>query len=65
MEMKLNINLDDNEPLYNVLDSIVLGYLKNSLDIIQTKYKSTHPDDIKSDAKVKKALLVLIDYYGG
>jgi hypothetical protein len=63
--MKINIDLDDNNPIYSVLDSVVLGYLKNSLDLVNNKYNSTHPDDIKQDKKVKKALLVLIDYYGG
>ena len=64
-KMKINIEIDDNEPMYFVLDSVVLGYLKNSLDSIKTKYRSTHPDDIKQDKQVSKALLVLIDYYGG
>jgi len=63
--MKINIDLDDNSPLYDVLDSVVLGYLKNSLDLVENKYVSTHPDDVKQDKQVKKALLVLIDYYGG
>ena len=63
--MKISIDLDDNDPMYTVLDSVVLGYLKQSLDLIENKYVSTHPDDIKQDKKVKKALLVLIDYYGG
>ena len=64
--MKINIQIDDNEPLYTILDSIVLDYLKNSLAFVNNRaYKPTHPDDIKSDAKIKKALLVLIEYYGG
>ena len=63
--MKINIELDDSSPLYDVLDSVVLGYLKNGLDIIKTKYASTHPDDIKSDKEVSDALNVLIKYYGG
>lgn len=63
--MKINIDLDDNSPLYDVLDSVVLGYLKHSLDLVENKFVSTHPDDIKQDKKVRKALLVLIDYYGG
>ena len=64
-KMKINIDLDDNSPLYDVLDSVVLGYLKHSLDLVENKFVSTHPDDIKQDKKVRKALLVLIDYYGG
>jgi hypothetical protein len=63
--MKINIELDDNDPMYTVLDSVVLGYLKNSLDLVENKYVSSHPDDVKHDKKVRKALLVLIDYYGG
>lgn len=63
--MKINIELDDNDPMYSIVDSVVLVYLKHSLSLINDKYKSTHPDDIKQDKQVKKALLVLIDYYGG
>lgn len=63
--MKINIEIADSSILYDVLDSVVLGYLKNSLDIIITKYASTHPDDIKSDKEVSDALNVLIKYYGG
>ena len=64
-KMKINIDLDDNSPLYDVLDSVVLGYLKHSLDLVENKFVSTHPADIKQDKKISKALLVLIDYYGG
>ena len=63
--MKINIDLDDNSPLYDVLDSVVLGYLKHSLDLVESKFVSTHPDDVKHDKKVGEALRVLIDYYGG
>ena len=64
-KMKINIDLDDNSPLYDVLDSVVLGYLKHSLDLVENKFVSTHPDDVKQDKKVSKALQILIDYYGG
>ena len=64
-KMKIAIEVDDNEPLYNVIDSVVIGYLKHSLELVTSKYASTHPDDIKQDKQVSKALLVLIDYYGG
>ena len=63
--MKINIELDDNDPMYTVLDSVVLGYLKNSLEMVNHEYQSSHPDDVKHDKKVRKALNVLIDYYGG
>jgi len=63
--MRISINIDDNEPIYTIIDSIVLGYLKHSLDLVTDKFVSTHPDDIKQDKKVSKALHVLIDYYGG
>ena len=62
--MKISIDLDDNSPLYDVLDSVVLGYLKHSLDLVTDKFISTHPDDVAQDKKVSKALRVLIDYYG-
>ena len=63
--MKISIDLDNNDPMYTILDSVVLGYLKNSLDLVENKFMSTHRDDIKHDKKVKKALKFLIDYYGG
>ena len=64
--MKINIDLDDNDPIYTVLDSVLLGYLKHSLELVTSPaFATTNPDDIKADAKVKEALLVLIDYYGG
>ena len=63
--MNITIDLDDNSPLYDVLDSVVLGYLKHSLDLVTDKFVSTHPDDVAQDAKVSEALRVLIDYYGG
>ena len=63
--MRISINIDDNEPIYTIIDSIVLGYLKHSLDLVTDKFVSTHPDDVKQDKKVSKTLHVLIDYYGG
>ena len=63
--MRISINIDDNEPIYTIIDSIVLGYLKHSLDLVTDKFVSTHSDDVKQDKKVSKALHVLIDYYGG
>ena len=64
--MKINININDNEPLYTVIDSVVIGYLKHSLELVNSPaFVTTHSDDIKQDAKIKKALLVLIEYYGG
>ncbi len=64
--MKINIDLDDNDPMYTVLDSVVLGYLKHSLALVESpEFTPIHPDDIKQDKKVAKALHVLIDYYGG
>jgi len=63
--MKIALEFDDNSPLYDVLDSVVLGYLKHSLDLVENKFVSTHPDDVAQDKKVGEALHVLIDYYGG
>lgn len=61
--MKISIDIDDNDPIYSVLDTVVLGYLKHNLDLIENSYNSTHPDDIKQREVVGKALRVLIDYY--
>lgn len=60
--MKINIEIDDDNALSDALDSIVLSHLKNSKQIIILN-ESTHPDDIKQDKKIIKALNVLIKYY--
>lgn len=62
--MKISIEIDDDNVISDALDSIVLSHLKNSKQIIKLN-KSPHPDDIKQDKKVLKALNVLIEYYGG
>jgi hypothetical protein len=62
--MKISIEIDDDNVISDALDSIVLSHLKNSKQIIKLN-QSTHPDDIKQDKKVLKALNVLIEYYGG
>ena len=62
--MKIAIEIDDDSVISDALDYVVLSHLKNAKQIIKLT-KSTHPDDIKQDRKVLKALNVLIEYYGG
>jgi len=62
--MKIAIEIDDDNVISDALDSIVLSHLKNSKQIIRLN-ESVHPDDIKQDKKIIKALDVLITYYGG
>jgi len=62
--MKIAIEIDDDNVISDALDSIVLSHLKNSKQIIRLN-KSVHPDDIKQDKNIIKALDVLIEYYGG
>lgn len=62
--MKIAIEIDDDSVISDALDYVVLSHLKNSKQIIRLN-ESTHPDDIKQDKKIIKALNVLIEYYGG
>lgn len=62
--MKVTFELDNNDVISEALDAIVLSQLKNSRETI-IEFNSVHPDDIKQDKKLLKALNLLIEYYGG
>jgi hypothetical protein len=55
----------DNELIHEVLDSIVVGRLRDVIKTMDdsTLYKSAHPEDIVAMEKVREAANVLIDYY--
>ena len=65
--MKFNIELDDNELMYNVLDGVFVALLRNELKNGEEFLQSVqqHPDDVKQYKKNIKACKVLLDYYGG
>ena len=65
--MKFNIELDDNELMYNVLDGVFVALLRNELKNSEEFLKPVqqHPDDVKQYKKNIKACKVLLDYYGG
>jgi hypothetical protein len=65
--MKFNIELDDNELMYNVLDGVFVALLRNELKNSEEFLQSVqqHPDDVKQYKKNIKACKVLVDYYGG
>jgi hypothetical protein len=65
--MKFNIELDDNELMYNVLDGVFVALLRNELKNSEEFLQSVqqHPDDVKQYKKNIKACKVLLDYYGG
>ena len=62
--MKVTFELDNNDVISEALDAVVLSQLKNSRETI-ILINSVHPDDIKQDKKLLKALNLLIEYYGG
>ena len=65
--MKFNIELDDNELMYNVLDGVFVALLRNELKNSEEFLQSVqqHPDDVKQYKKNIKACKVLVEYYGG
>jgi hypothetical protein len=65
--MKFNIELDDNELMYNVLDGVFVALLRNELKNSEEFLQSVqqHPDDVKQYKKNIKACKVLLEYYGG
>ena len=65
--MKFQIDLDDNELMYNVLDGVFVTLLRNELKSSEKYLKTVqqHPDDVKQYKKNIKACKVLLDYYGG
>ena len=62
--MKIAIEIDDNNIIADVLDTMVLSHLKTCKQNI-IDWQSTNKEDIKHDKKVVKALNVIIEYYGG
>jgi hypothetical protein len=65
--MKFNIELDDNELMYNLLDGVFVALLRNELKNSEEFLQSVqqHPDDVKQYKKNIKACKVLLEYYGG
>ena len=62
--MKIAIEIDDNNVIADMLDTMVLSHLKTCKQNI-IEWQATNEEDIKHDKKVVKALNVLIEYYGG
>lgn len=62
--MKIAIEIDDNNIIADMLDTMVLSHLQNCRQNI-VDWQSTYQDDIKHNKKVLKALNVIIEYYGG
>ncbi len=66
--MKFTIELEDENPLYELMDSIFVSMLNRELKSTQEFLDNDgwkHPDDVKVWKKNIKALKVLIKYYGG
>lgn len=55
----------DNEFMYQLKDSLMIGFLKEDLkNILDNKENYWHPDDKKYDKKLIKAYKQILDYYG-
>jgi hypothetical protein len=66
--MKFTIELEDENPLYELIDSMFVSMLKRELINTQEFLDNDgwkHPDDVKAWKKNLKALKVLVKYYGG
>jgi predicted Zn-dependent protease with MMP-like domain len=64
MGLTVSLERKTHDVISEALDAVVLSQLKNSRETI-ILINSVHPDDIKQDKKLLKALNLLIEYYGG
>lgn len=65
--MKFTIELEDESPLYEFMDSMFVSMLERELKITQEflNYDGwKHPDDVKTWKKQVKALKYLLTIYG-
>jgi hypothetical protein len=66
--MKFTIELEDENPLYELMDSMFASMLVRELKNTQEFLDNDgwkHPDDVETWKKNVKALKVLVEYYGG
>lgn len=66
--MKFTIELEDENPLYELMDSMFVSMLERELKSTQEflNYDGwKHPDDVKTWKKQVKALKYLLTIYGG
>ena len=66
--MKFTIELEDENPLYELMDNMFASMLARELKDTQEFLDNDgwkHPDDVKTWKKNVKALKVLVEYYGG
>lgn len=66
--MKISLEFEDNNAMYEVMDSLFLGMLKRELESTESFLQGDgwkHPDDVKTWKKQVKALKYLIVLYGG
>ena len=66
--MKFTVELEDESPLYELMDSMFVSMLERELKSTQEflNYDGwKHPDDVKTWKKQIKALKYLLTIYGG
>lgn len=59
--MKVDIAV---EVVDNVVDAVVASWIKDNLEMIERIDGYLHPDDVKYNKKLVKALNLVLDYMG-
>lgn len=59
--MKIDIAV---EVVDSVVDSVVVSWIKDNLEMIERIDGYLHPDDVKYNKKLVKALKIILDYVG-
>ena len=59
--MKVDIAV---EVVDNVVDAVVVSWIKDNLEMIERIDGYLHPDDVKYNKKLVKAFNLLLDYMG-
>lgn len=59
--MKVDIDVD---VVDEVVDAVVVSWIKDNLEMIKRIDGYLHPDDVKYNKKLVKALNLILDYMG-
>lgn len=59
MKIDINVNVID-----EVVDAVVVSWIKDNLEMIKRIDGYLHPDDVKYNKKLVKAFNLVLDYMG-
>ena len=59
MKIDINVNVID-----EVVDAVVVSWIKDNLEMIKRIDGYLHPDDVKYNKKLVKSLNLILDYIG-